>query len=51
MFCPRKNLILLTRVFSGQQGLNDERIGNGFGNGFGKAVSSEHRMTWIKAEF
>ena len=31
----------------GRRLLNDERIGNGFG----KAVSSEHRMTWIKAEF
>lgn len=31
----------------GRKLLNDERIGNGFG----KAVSSDHRMTWIKVQF
>ena len=31
----------------GRKLLNDERIGNGFG----KAVSSDHRMTWIKIQF
>jgi len=31
----------------GRKLLNDERIGNGFG----KAVSSDHRMTWIKTQF
>ena len=30
----------------GRKLLNDERIGNGFG----KAVSSDHRMTWIKTQ-
>ena len=31
----------------GRKLLNDKRIGNGFG----KAVSSDHRMTWIKTQF
>ena len=31
----------------GRKLLNDERVGNGFG----KAVSSDHRMTWIKVQF
>ena len=30
----------------GRKLLKDDRIGNGFG----KAVSSDHRMTWIKAQ-